>query len=304
MSKSKKKAAKRVISQHVEHGLSRSDSIEQNKIVSIGTERSYTQALSNYFGWGVLNNIHPDFLANRKVLVQYLEERSEWVKQSTLDLDRQALQFIYRQKLPYVRSQIASILEKRSYSEAQIQAITPHQNEKNSLTTLLALTSGLRAHEPATILPLEEQSPSKHRIWDSRLFLGFNDHQVYTVKGKGGLVRKVAIPLDLANRLEARRIPTTKVRDRGIYYEINYDLAFGQAFSQSFTSASKRAHGFSTGAHGLRHSFAKRRLFQLINALKSLYPKIKQELLIEEALLILSQELGHFRIDITFCYLR
>ncbi|MGB7596762.1 MAG: hypothetical protein WBM09_04285, partial [Gallionella sp.] len=126
----------------------------------------------------------------------------------------------------------------------------------------------------------------------------------YTVIGKGGLIREVAIPLWMSEKLESKRIPPKQVIDRGIFYVMNYEIGFGQAWSQSFSDASKKALGYSTGAHGLRHSFAKKRLYELIDAIELHDPKIAQDRIHEEALPILSQELGHFRLDIVYCYLR
>lgn len=230
----------------------------------------------------------------------FLEERAEWVLQTTLNQERRALELVYKQKLPLVKSQRSSILEKRSYTFAQANSIASKQSDKNSLTTMLALYSGIRAHEACTILPISEREASSHRIWDPRRFQGLAEYKLYTVKGKGGLVREVAVPTWLSHKLEERRILPRKVVDRGIYYEINYEIGFGQSWSQSFTSASRKAMGFSTGGHGLRHSYAKWRLNTLIDEVN----KANKRSSIQNALLILSQELGHFRLDITFCYLR
>lgn len=233
-----------------------------------------------------------------------MEERSEWVKQKTLDLERQALQLIYKQKLPYLRSNQQTILDKRSYSMSQVNLIVTFQTERDSISTWLCFFGGIRAHEAATILPLAERDPSLHRVWDPRLFSGLPPHKIYTVAGKGGLVRKIAVPLWLALKLEVRRRKNPIfVRDREVNYLSHYDICFGQALSQNFTTASKKAIGFSRGCHGLRHSYAKWRLQNLLEYFET-QPRIDQQCPEELALLILSQELGHFRLDITYCYLR
>ena len=54
-----------------------------------------------------------------------------------------------------------------------------------------------------------------------------------------------------------------RVRDRGVFYVQKYDLAGGKKFTDSFAKASERALGWSTGAHGLRHSYAQERLKNL-----------------------------------------
>lgn len=64
--------------------------------------------------------------------------------------------------------------------------------------------------------------------------------------------------------------------------------------SNSFSAASKRTLGWSHGAHGVRHTYAQTRMEEL-QQLGRIY---------QEALEIVSQELGHFRRDITEVYLR
>lgn len=299
-----RKQAKRTIARRTQHGLDKRSAMALNLITSIGTERSCQQSLANYYIWCDFNDIHPDRYANGDMLRAYLSERSECVAQKTLNQDRKTLELVYIQELPRLRSQIASVLEKRSYSFDQVERISRHQRDDNSISTHIAYCGGLRAHELSTILPLEERTPSSHRPWDPRRFVGSPDCRRYTVIGKGGLIREVAIPLGLANELEKLRIHPKTVSDRGIYYLSHYDIGSGQAWSQSFSSASAKALGFSTGAHGLRHTFAKIRLVALIDELKVINPKLSPAQIRQDAFLILSQELGHFRPDIVSCYLR
>jgi hypothetical protein len=298
---SNNKIAKRIVARHTRHGLSKSDAKSQKVISSLGKERIYAQSISTYLEWCHQNGIHPDFYSKLCNLAAYLEERSEYIQQGHLNNDRQALQLVYKQKLPYVTALNITILKKRSYTMKQMIEIALHQSEKNSLTTQLAFFAGIRAHEAATILPLEERLPSQHRAWSSNLFVGLDAYKLYTVQGKGGLIRKVAVPIWLAEKLEARRFSSpVRAKDRGIIYMKNYDVGIGQAWSQSFTSASKRTLGYSTGGHGLRHSYFKLRLQTLLKELRRLKTKNYRS----EALKIVSQELGHFRIEITFCYFR
>ena len=54
---------------------------------------------------------------------------------------------------------------------------------------------------------------------------------VYTVKGKGELMREVLIPLQLVWELESRRLTQPKaVTDRGIRYTSQYDISAGMYF--------------------------------------------------------------------------
>ena len=116
----------------------------------------------------------------------------------------------------------------------------------------------------------------------------------YTVVGKGGLVRVVRLPDHLAQRLEARRLDEpVRVTDRGIHYLSRYDVAGGTPWSVSFSGASKRALGWTTGAHGARHAYAQERMAEL-----------QRMLFCADALETVSQELGHFRPEITETYLR
>ena len=117
----------------------------------------------------------------------------------------------------------------------------------------------------------------------------------YTVTGKGGLVREVSIPAELAPRLEALRLEQPRaVTDRGVFYQQHYAIAGGDAWSASVTRASQRALGWSTGAHGLRHSFAQERMRELQHA------GLSRDIALETV----SQEMGHFRSEITETYLR
>ena len=140
-------------------------------------------------------------------------------------------------------------------------------------------------------------------------FLGRTGGVRYTVVGKGGLVREILVPRQLHSDLEDRRLPRPAERsDRGIRYEQRYsfltrsgpppssrsrDAGGGQAFSSAWTRASKAAVGWSTGAHGLRHSYVQDRM-------RELRPHLPQAL----AKLVVSHEVGHQRDDVTNTYLR
>ena len=108
-------------------------------------------------------------------------------------------------------------------------------------------------------------------------------------------MREVVLPSRLAERLEERkREKPRQVTDRGVRYTQHYDLGGGMAWSVSFSTASKRALGWSTGAHGLRHRYAQERLDELQD----------EGHVYADALGAVSQEMGHFRPDITEVYLR
>lgn len=233
---------------------------------------------------------------------QYLESRAADVGQSQLNMERQAIQSMLQnvtnamstnERLAVTKSEIATIKESRAYTVDQVNAISSAQNEKNGLSTQIAHAAGLRAHELHTLQRLEERQPSNRPALGTK-FSG-RDGVVYTVQGKGGLTREVTIPNELSSRLEERRLNTPQtVTDRGIRYESRYDIAGGQRWSNSFSAAANRSLGWSEGAHGVRHSYAQQRMTELQN----------QGLSYDKALETVSQEMGHFRPEITEVYLR
>ena len=291
--------AARAVRRRLALGSPRHDNRDDGKIHSVGTARAYQQALSVAAGWLRKNHRNQglDHMTTEQA-TEYLKERASEVRQKTLDLDRQALQILPGVgKLERIKSRLGrSPLETggRAYTPAQVQMVAAAQSERHALATEIAYTAGLRGHELLTLRRTDEQPASTHREWSARRFEGRPDAVRYTVDGKGGLVREVSLSSHLAERLEARRRekPVTVV-DRGVRYRQHYDLGGGLTWSDSFSAASKRALGWSTGAHGLRHSYAQERLYVLQG--NHPYP---------DALEIVSQEMGHFRPDITEVYLR
>lgn len=292
--------AAHAVRQNLALGKARHTSRDDGKIHSIGTARAYQQSLTQAAQWmkdhGYLDGLHR---MTSEQAQYYLAERSEHVSQSTLDLDRQALQTLPRiDKLDRVRAEVHHTplaSDGRAYTPHQVEMIAAAQSPRNALATEIAHAAGLRAHELFTLRKVDEQPASTHRSWSDDRFTGRDDQERYSVIGKGGLVREVALPYDLAERLEARRLnDPVQVTDRHVHYEQHYDLGGGKNWSQSFSAASQRELAWSTGAHGLRHAYAQERLDEL-QACGVTYP---------DALQVVSQEMGHFRADITEVYLR
>ena len=118
------------------------------------------------------------------------------------------------------------------------------------------------------------------------------DGVIYTVAGKGGLVREVLLPHRLAECLEERRLDApAPIVDRSVRYLQRYDVGGGHAFSASFSRASVEALGKSRGAHGLRHRYAQERMRELMRHAEY-----------RLALAIVSEKMGHLRPDITLTY--
>ena len=276
------------------------------RIRSVGTARNYQERLAQ-----IAARIDVALTAlTRERAVAYLKGRAAEVGQKTLDMERQAIQammvHITRQlppgaTLPVIKSAEPHRPKPRAYSPAQVRAVAARQDARNALATEIVHASGIRAHELLTLGRPDEQPPDDRRgrshltgtAAEGMKFAG-RDGVVYTVAGKGGLVREVLLPHDLAERLEKRRLDApAPVIDRGVRYLQRYDVGGGQAFSASFSRASVEALGKSKGAHGLRHGFAQARMRELMHHAEH-----------RLALAIVSEEMGHFRSVVTQTYLR
>lgn len=287
--------AEKLIARRLRTGLPRKVASAEGRISSLGTARDYRYCLISYFEWLEFCGISIDQQDHKSNVIDYLEDLAETVSQSTVSQHRQALKLIFQIKsLPMIRAIKQNIYSSRSYTWSEVKQIAEYQRDKNALATLIAYSSGLRAHELATIRPVHEQPRSDRKKWRTDLFEGVLASELFSVVGKGGLIRHVVIPIQLTKELEQLRHLPRLVKDRNINYLQHYKIGSGQAFSQSFSTASQRCLKYSLGAHGLRHSYVKRRIRKLLDLG---FP-------FSEAQLIVSQEVGHFRPSITFCYMR
>lgn len=292
--------------------------LQGSRIRSVGTVRNFESRLKQITVYlqeqrlGSLRDMTP------ATALTYLRDRAAIVGQKTLDMDRQALQSMMQhvthrleegQTLEVIKSTAPKSQsrkpgqptlgrrlaeESRLYSRDQLALIVAKQSSHNALATEIARAAGLRAHELLTLRRIHHQAPDE-RPAHALKFVGIRDETIgYTVYGKGGLTREVRIPIPLARRLEATRLAEPiRVSDRGVYYQQYYKVGGGQPWSKSFGAASKAALGWSKGAHGLRHCYAQERL-----------STVQRHLTREEAKRVVSQELGHFRPEITETYLR
>jgi len=282
----------------VEKALQKSNEISSIRTLSNYTER-LEQVAKNMSEFGIQGEIRD---LTPETAIQYLEGRGQEVGQKTLDMERQAIQSMLThvtekleqgERLPVVKSEHEQALSSRAYTEDQVKLVANSQTVKNALSTQLAYAAGLRAHELHTLSHASEKQASERPALESK-FQG-REGVIYTVTGKGGLIREVLIPHHLADKLEERRFDVPQqITDRGVNYEQKYDIGAGQKWSNSYTQASNRALSWSEGAHGLRHSYAQERMNELQN---SGYSR-------DIALETVSQELGHFRPEITEVYLR
>lgn len=181
----------------------------------------------------------------------------------------------------------------RAYTHAQIKMIMGNMDDRAKLSTLIAVNAGLRVEELLTIRRTDEAKASDSRVWSEHRFAGREEGIRYIVTGKNGLSREVLINKDLAALMETKRLSSPKtIQDRKESFTIHYELLGGKRFTDAFYYASNKALGWSHGAHGLRFTYAQNRMDNEL----AKFPY-------KEAKLILSQELGHFREEITDRYL-
>ena len=205
------------------------------RIRSVGTARNYQERLVQI---AARLDVALTALTPERA-VAYLRDRAAQVGQKTLDMERQAIQAMMvnvtgqlppRATLSVVKSVEPHRPRPRAYSPAQVHAVAARQDPRNALATEIVHASGIRAHELLTLGRPEEQPPDDRRershltgtAAEGMKFAG-RDGVVYTVAGKGGLVREVLLPHRLAVRLEGRRldIPEPIVdRDRPRYTAI------------------------------------------------------------------------------------
>ena len=108
----------------------------------------------------------------------YLNIRAEKVRQSQLNMERQAIQCMMHNitktldknnKLDSsIKSERETIEASRSYTPEQVHAIASAQNERNALATEIAYAAGLRAHELLTLQRIEERAPSDRSALESK----------------------------------------------------------------------------------------------------------------------------------------
>ena len=288
------KQAAHAVRQLTVHGTPRHGSGNCGQIHSKGTERAYEQALTGLVEWLQLNKKGDLKGLSKTDAERYLKERSESVGQKTLDLDRQAISAVLGIKLASIKSEIATIKQSRAYIPRHIAMVAAKQSAKYALATEIAANAGLRAQELLTLRPANERPADKHRQYRNDRFTGLKGIR-YTVEGKGGLCREVMLSAALAEKLEANRLdqPIT-VYDRGVKYEQHYAIGGGKLWTDSFRLASMRALGWTNGAHGLRHTYAQLRVISVQ----------MENYSFEQAKLIVSQEMGHFRASVIEEYLR
>lgn len=292
-------AAQLLVRSKAAHGLSRrhDGALARTLVTSVLTEKAHVQALTLYAKWlhQHRSGKHLKNSASEDAAV-YLNERAQTRKQSTMDLDRQAINLHLHSDnvIPFLSSVLPTIPVDRAYTTREIALLVESANAALALSISLADDAGLRSMELVSISRLDHLTPAQ-RDWSANRFTGREDAERFVVHGKGGLIREVRVSQHIAEQLISRSRPhPERISHRGAHLTSHFELVAGHKFCIVFGRLSQRVLGVSHGAHGLRHSFAQRRRVELLCCGFSH----------QESVEILSQELGHFSTTNTFAYLR
>ena len=187
----------------VKHGLalgkSRHGNHRDGLIHSVGTKRNYEGALTRFCRWIQQHKFRDLESVSIKNTMRYLEERSTQVGQKTLDLDRQAIQFLLRQttgaemRLERIKSTFTGgrklAAESRAYTFDQVEAVCSRLSTRAALAARIAFAAGLRAHEFFSIRPADELQASSHRSWSPDRFAGREGERFVVSEREGFGVR-------------------------------------------------------------------------------------------------------------------
>ena len=288
------RAARADVASRVVHGTQRHDvkHLQFPPITSVATETAYRSSTTQ-FARSLWKNQRIKLLRSElSHAMGWLNERASFVRQKTLDLDRQALSHKFSDRIPWVKSQVPDLVKWRPYQPKQIELLMEEARSNEDLPIAICTTAGVRTMELVTICKAGDHAESE-RDWPER-FLGRETWVPYVVHGKGNLFREIRVPLEISEALEkVRRPQPVRVASREQKYWSYYDILGGQRFGQAFSRLSVRALGWSTGAHGLRHSFARFRFIELLEH------GLDENL----AVRVLAGELGHFSVKNTLGYL-
>lgn len=268
---------------------------KEMKVGSINTLETYRYVIFKYLLWREINGLPRGEQDKKRDMIRFLEDCAERCMQATISKYICALTLVFRIELGYIESKIPNRKNSKNYSLSEVLKIAQNLPKIHALSVLIVYFSGIRAHELLELRRRDEDRPTFTREWTPLRFDGMENFTIYVVTGKGGLKREIAIPNYLVEILESQRREAICIqRDRKINYKSLYLVTSGSRLSNIFSAASKKILGWSLGIHGLRHSYAKNRVLFLR----------KMGHAIEVVLKIVSEELGHFRLNIVFEYLR
>lgn len=264
-------------------------------IRSVGTRRSYRACLAQFLKW------RQEFLSielSEPILAAevtgFLLTGKNRLKQKTLDQRAQALQAATRAPSLLSKSQVAPVESRLMPANNQLRKVIEALPPIYQLAALIAMNTGLRISEVVALPPPTSGiEPSSHRAWSPDLHADRLDVTMFGVKGKGGLVRVIAMHNELFKELNRLLLPTPLHRqNREADYIAYYAFPLPQTISQQFTKTATKVLGFSPKFHSNRSLFLSKSLAGLLQLAFDRETSIK----------ITSQKAGHFRTGITFSY--
>ena len=272
----------------------RTEACKDRPIHSIGSQRIFAINLVGFARFLEVNHAGNLKCFPPDAPETYLYARSLRVGEGQLRSDRWALQILTGRRLRLFEPARPQNLKAKAYTAEQLAAVAAHQTPMYAFSTWLAAAIGLRGMELITIGPLDQQ-PRDPRPVPRYLHAYMAPGVLYSVEGKGGLVRTVLVPWPFVAQLEAHRRPSPIiVRHEGKDLTSYYDIPGGRRWAASFTEACRRTFNKSAGAHGLRHTYTQSRIDVLLG----------HDVPERDAKKAVSVEIGHFRVDVVETYLR
>ena len=298
--------ARQLIGKYIAQGKSRHERRDENLLHGRRTTDHYRQALTRAAKW-MINKGYPRGLHNidEQLFEEFLQYRATRLTQDGLDYESAILRRIVPQLQDIERPRVVALkeptrlsTENRANTPAQAQAIIDLLEPDDALSACLIANTGIRVSEPPTLADPKDRPPSPHRRWSPERYAGMGPGREYTEIGKGGLIMPIWVPQHLVPAVEAKRLPVPvwEKDHRGNWFKRYFDLPGGTEFGKRFAKASKAVVGKkgNKGPHGLRHMFAQIRLAYHMDQGHSY----------KEARRLVSQQVGHFRDQITKTYLR
>lgn len=136
---------------------------------SVRTVENYERGLTRVTEWTQREKLSDGLRGlTREQAIAYLEQRGQAVGQKCLDMERQAIQAMFRhvtnklgagETLPVIKADQPQVLGSRAYNPQQVALICERLAPHNALATEIAYTAGLRAHELLTLQPRSERTP-------------------------------------------------------------------------------------------------------------------------------------------------
>ena len=287
-------------------GKSRHKHRDEKLLHGSRTIAHYRQVLTRAARW-MIDVGYPRGLEDidAELFKKFLQQRAARLTQDGLNYESRIVRRIVPQLREAERPRVTALkeptprsTEDRANTPHEAQAIIDRLGPDDALSACLIANTAMRISEPPTLADPKDRPPSRHRNWSPERYEGMGPGREYTIVGKGGLIMPIWVPQHLVPAIEAKRLPVPvwEKDHRGNWFKRYFDLPGGSAFGKRYAIASKAVVGEEghKGVHGLRHMFAQIRLAYHMDQGRSY----------KEARRLVSQQVGHFRDQITKTYLR